>query len=100
MSGVFISYRRQDSAGHTGRLFDRLQARVGRDRVFMDIAGISNRPDRGKFKDPHDIDSVHNFLTRHVSPAPEVRQNDNMTRTTLKAHGDMFVKLVTLEHHQ
>jgi hypothetical protein len=40
MPGVFISYRRQDSAGHTGRLFDRLQAGLGRGRVFMDIAGI------------------------------------------------------------
>ena len=40
MPGVFISYRRQDSAGHTGRLFDRLQARLGPGRVFMDVSGI------------------------------------------------------------
>jgi TIR domain len=40
MPGVFISYRREDSAGHTGRLFDRLRARLGHDRVFMDITGI------------------------------------------------------------
>lgn len=40
MPGVFISYRRQDSAGHAGRLFDRLLARFGPDRVFMDVAGI------------------------------------------------------------
>lgn len=40
MPGVFISYRRQDSAGHTGRLFDRLRARLGPGRVFMDITGI------------------------------------------------------------
>jgi hypothetical protein len=40
MPGVFISYRRQDSAGHAGRLFDRLRARLGDDRVFMDVTGI------------------------------------------------------------
>ena len=40
MPGVFISYRREDSAGHTGRLFDRLRASLGDDRVFMDITGI------------------------------------------------------------
>jgi beta-lactam-binding protein with PASTA domain len=40
MPGVFISYRREDSAGHAGRLFDRLRATFGNDRVFMDITGI------------------------------------------------------------
>lgn len=40
MSGIFISYRREDSAGHAGRLFDRLRERFGKDHVFMDVAGI------------------------------------------------------------
>ena len=40
MAGIFISYRREDSPGHAGRLFDRLRARLGRNRVFMDITGI------------------------------------------------------------
>jgi beta-lactam-binding protein with PASTA domain len=40
MPGVFISYRREDSAGHAGRLFDRLRATFGNDRVFMDVTGI------------------------------------------------------------
>lgn len=40
MPGVFISYRRQDSAGHTGRLFDRLKLGFGGDRVFFDVVGI------------------------------------------------------------
>ena len=40
MSGIFISYRRDDSAGHAGRLFDRLRERFGRQQVFMDVAGI------------------------------------------------------------
>ncbi len=34
---VFISYRRDDSAGHAGRLFDRLAERLGAERVFRDV---------------------------------------------------------------
>lgn len=40
MSGVFISYRREDSAGHAGRLFDQLAARLGQHNVFMDVDAI------------------------------------------------------------
>ena len=40
MPGIFISYRREDSAGHAGRIFDRLREKFGRDKVFMDVAGI------------------------------------------------------------
>ena len=40
MPGIFISYRREDTAGHAGRIFDRLREKFGRDRVFMDVAGI------------------------------------------------------------
>jgi curved DNA-binding protein CbpA len=37
---IFVCYRREDSAGHAGRLFDRLSARFGSDRVFMDVSTI------------------------------------------------------------
>ncbi len=37
MPGIFISYRREDSIAHTGRLYDRLVVRFGAERVFMDI---------------------------------------------------------------
>jgi len=37
---VFISYRRQDSAGHAGRLRDELTRLLG-DRVFMDVSDIA-----------------------------------------------------------
>lgn len=40
MPRIFISYRRTDSAGHAGRLYDRLRAHFGKDRVFMDVTGI------------------------------------------------------------
>jgi TIR domain len=40
MAGLFISYRREDSGGHAGRLSDRLTGRFGADRVFLDIQDI------------------------------------------------------------
>jgi hypothetical protein len=42
--GVFISYRRDDSAGHTGHLYDRLTSYFGPQRVFMDIDDIPRAP--------------------------------------------------------
>jgi hypothetical protein len=44
---VFISYRREDSAGHSGRLHDSLQSHFGAESVFMDL---------------NDIDSGQNFV--------------------------------------
>ena len=43
MNGVFISYRRDDAPGYAGRLYDRLAAHFGADRVFMDVQGIEPR---------------------------------------------------------
>ena len=40
MNGIFISYRRDDAPGYAGRLYDRLAAHFGSDRVFMDVQGI------------------------------------------------------------
>ena len=37
---VFISYRRDDSAGHAGRVHDRLEREFGRDLLFMDVDAI------------------------------------------------------------
>lgn len=37
MGTIFISYRRDDSGGHTGRLFDALSDRFGGTNVFRDI---------------------------------------------------------------
>jgi hypothetical protein len=41
LRGIFISYRRRDSEGESGRLFDDLVHRFGEDSVFMDVAGIA-----------------------------------------------------------
>ena len=40
MAGIFISYRRDDSAGYAGRLYDRLSDHFGPDQVFMDVDTI------------------------------------------------------------
>jgi len=40
MSSIFISYRREDSAGHAGRLFDYLRQRSEVGTVFMDVSAI------------------------------------------------------------
>jgi hypothetical protein len=37
---IFISYRRTDSAGYAGRIYDRLTAHFGVDAVFMDVDTI------------------------------------------------------------
>jgi hypothetical protein len=40
MAGVFISYRREDSAPYTGRIYDALRSSFPDVRVFMDIDAI------------------------------------------------------------
>jgi hypothetical protein len=40
MPVIFISYRREDTSGHSGRLFDRLKESFGSDHVFLDVVGI------------------------------------------------------------
>src|SRR5262245_40459360 len=37
---ILISYRRDDSSGHAGHLFDKLSAAFGPGTLFMDIDGI------------------------------------------------------------
>lgn len=37
---IFISYRREDTSGHAGRIYDRLNVRFS-GRVFRDVAGIN-----------------------------------------------------------
>lgn len=39
-SNIFISYRREDSSGYAGRLWDRLASHFGKEHVFMDIDAI------------------------------------------------------------
>jgi hypothetical protein len=40
MREIFISYRRDETAGYAGRIFDYLKADFGQDRVFLDVDDI------------------------------------------------------------
>ena len=40
MPDIFISYRRDDTSGYAGRLYDQISQHVGADHVFMDVADI------------------------------------------------------------
>ena len=40
MAGIFISYRRDDAAGHAGRIYDQLSEDFGDAQVFMDVDAI------------------------------------------------------------
>jgi tetratricopeptide (TPR) repeat protein len=41
MAGIFISYRRDDSAASAGRLYDRLAHHFGKEQVFRDVDAIA-----------------------------------------------------------
>jgi len=41
MSGIFLSYRRDDASGWTGRLYEHMIREWGSDQVFMDIDAIA-----------------------------------------------------------
>lgn len=47
MPSVFVSYRRDDSAGFAGRLTDALEHRLGADSVFRDVNDIAAGADFG-----------------------------------------------------
>src|SRR5262245_11276771 len=40
MAGIFISYRRVDTARNAGQLYDQISDYFGREQVFMDIDAI------------------------------------------------------------
>jgi hypothetical protein len=40
MPDIFISYRREDTSGYAGQVYDQLSAHFGADHVFMDVAAI------------------------------------------------------------
>src|SRR5687768_13692274 len=42
---IFLSYRREDAAGHAGRLYDRLTQHFGEAQVFLDVNAIPGATD-------------------------------------------------------
>ena len=45
---VFVSYRREETEGHAGRLYDSLAARWGKENVFIDVGHIEPGEDFGE----------------------------------------------------
>lgn len=53
MRAIFMSYRREDTEGQAGRLFDDLARHFGEHSVFMDVAGIEPGRDFRRVIDEH-----------------------------------------------
>jgi hypothetical protein len=53
---IFISYRREDSRGAAGRIYDRLELHFGHDRIFMDVDTIQPGMDF--------IDAIENAVSK------------------------------------
>src|SRR2546430_17162154 len=99
MGSIFLSYRREDSEGQAGRLYDDLVAVFGLDSVFMDVAAIQPGRDFRKSID-RSLNSCGVFLSligrdwftakgtsglrRRDRPAGLVRR-----RTGAARHGDL-----------
>jgi hypothetical protein len=48
MATIFLSYRREDTGGHAGRLYDRLATHFGAKHIFMDVDTIEPGQDFAK----------------------------------------------------
>jgi len=66
MAAIFISYRRDDSAAHAGRLYDSLCARFSPEQVFMDVDAIKPGDDFVKVLD--DTEKVSSALVVVIGP--------------------------------
>jgi len=90
---VFISYRRDDSAGHAGRVHDRLEREFGRDLLFMDVDAI-----------PLGVDFVEevsarvaecNFLLAIIGPSWLDARDKSGNRRLDSAHDFVRIEIAT-----
>ncbi len=54
--------------------------------------------EEGAITDPKVVDDVRNFLRQNADPKPETTKDTEKLRTTVRASGELLVKLVELEH--
>ena len=52
MGAIFISYRREDTEGHAGRLYEDLVERFGKSAVFFDVSAIEPGQDSARPSTP------------------------------------------------
>jgi TIR domain-containing protein len=76
---IFLSYRRDDSAGQAGRVSDKLGAEFGEERLFLDVDGV--RPGRDFHKQLTDAISNSAVLLAFIGPQwLDARDEDNNRR--------------------
>jgi tetratricopeptide (TPR) repeat protein len=84
---IFISYRRDDARGASGRLYDWLRIAFGRDKVFRDVASIG----AGKWRDKIDAALAASAVCLPVigprwcddTNGPRLQEEDDMVRHEL-----------------
>jgi formylglycine-generating enzyme required for sulfatase activity len=83
MSGkIFISYRREDTAGYAGRIYDRLRSRFGENNIFMDVDSIAPGEDFVRAIE-RSVEEVHVLIALigarwlDITDEPETRRLDN-----------------------
>ncbi len=91
MRGIFISYRREDSEGHAGRLYEDLAEHFGKDSVFMDVVAIEPGRDFRRVIDQQ-VASCGVLLT--LIGKSWIEASDESGRRRLDDPGD-FVRLET-----
>lgn len=89
---IFISYRRQDSQGTTGRIYDRLVEHFGKSAVFRDVDTI--KPGEDFEKKIREALSQHEVLLAIIgrdwltitndAGQPRIQQADDMVRLEIK----------------
>lgn len=102
MSRVFICYRREDSSGHAGRLYDRLRAHFDADEVFMDIDAIDPGVDYLELID-RTIDSVdvmivligqHWLAARDPTGSRRLDDSQDLVRLEISAALDRNIRVI------
>lgn len=91
MPKIVLSYRRSDSAGVAGRIFDHLVAHYGKDAVYMDIDnipyGVDFREHIGKALDASDALLVvvgPDWLTPDESGVVRIRKENDFVWTEIE----------------
>lgn len=86
---IFLSYRREDSSGHVGRLFDALAEAFGRDSLVMDVDIVAPGQDFGEVID----EALHRCEAVLVVIGPHwLSSRDSTGRSRIDAPND-FVRI-------
>ena len=90
---IFISYRREDAAGHAGRLYDRLVQRFGEAQVFLDFDAIPGATDFTE--EIRDALAQANVVLVVIGPRwlvsagegsrPRIHESDDLVRAEIRA---------------